>query len=125
MGLALNATVIILCVAAMSGCDRSDESRAANAVPDNSEYGVVTAPQIGHLPNQPNFDSQMNVTTATTASADKGSTAPRLGDKAATGTATSTAATTAPPAGGTVSAQTAATPAISAQAAATTTPATQ
>ncbi len=63
------------------GCDRSERSVQVQAVPDYSQYGVVTAPQTGHLLDQPNVEGQLGVTTETVASAPEGTD--RLGDKPA------------------------------------------
>src|SRR5690606_36534256 len=61
--------VFVIASLVLTACDRSDRSRTAGAVPDDSEYGVVTAPTIGSRMDQPNITGQPNVTTATTASA--------------------------------------------------------
>lgn len=63
------------------GCDRSERSVQVQAVPDYSQYGVVTAPQTGHLLDQPNVDGQLGVTTDTAARSAEGTD--RLGDRPA------------------------------------------
>lgn len=63
------------------GCDRSERSVQVLAVPDYSQYGVVTAPQTGHLLDQPNVEGQLGVTTATVAQSPEGTDI--LGDKPA------------------------------------------
>ena len=105
MRVAFLATVTIFAAAGFLGCDRSDTSILATASPDGSQYGVITAPQVGTLPDQPQIDGQMNVTRAQTATADEGSTRPALGNRPSavtTGTEAGASETTAGAANGAV-----------------------
>lgn len=61
------AVVMFAATMVVAGCDRSDNSRTAGAVFDDSQYGVVTAPQAGSLNEQPDVGGPPNVTTATQA----------------------------------------------------------
>lgn len=92
IAIACSATLI-----ALSACDRSPVARQVGAIPDDSEYGVITAPMTGERLEQPNFDSQAGVTTATRATVPEGTTE-SLGNKVAPAAGAADSGTTETPA---------------------------
>lgn len=77
--MSMRSVVIIASALALAGCNSSSEnSRKAGATPDDSQTGVITAPQAGSGLNDLENTGQLGVTTATsvTSAPDAATTTP-------------------------------------------------